>query len=155
MLLHWTAGGSRVEVSFGKTEWKGNNDIFVRRVCMTLVTNLEGWILSIQFVIWIMHHITQTIITVPRRFWGHCVNSEVIVLDQGISTFPQKNTEPHNDQKVDSAKLFLLLIPTLETFLMHFRCNFMKEYFNELISHSLFTYPCERISISPGVMIIV
>ena len=31
----------------------------------------------------------------------------------------------------------------------------MKEYFTKLISHSLSTYPCEQILISPGVTLII
>ena len=61
---------------------------------------------------------------------------EVIVLDRGIflrerSSYrgpKQSPTNSHNDRKIESAKLFSLIIAI--DILMHFRCNlFMKKYF--------------------------
>ena len=41
-----------------------------------------------------------------------------------------------SDRKIDGAKLSLASITTLETFLMHFMCDFIKKYLTKLISHS-------------------
>ena len=93
------------------------------------------------------------------------MKSEVIVLDPGIflrecssrRKIPRSKQSPinsHNDRNIDGAKLLLSLIIAIVDILMHFRCNFMKKYFINLFLHSLSIYPCERISICPGMTII-
>ena len=63
-------------------------------------------------------------------FWGHCVKSEVIVLDRGIvlrerssqkiNTEVQTITDEFNDRNKDGAKLLLSLITAIQTFLNAF-----------------------------------
>ena len=43
--------------------------------------------------------------------------------------YKQSLMNSHNDWNIDGAKLLLSLITVFQTFLMHFRCHFMKKYF--------------------------
>ena len=77
-------------------------------------------------------------------FWGSLAPEEKY---RGPKQSP---TNSHNDRKIDGAKLSLSLIIALLDILMHFRCNLWRNTLFNLFLHSLFIYPCERISICPA-----
>ena len=81
-----------------------------------------------------------TITTAHHLFGGHCVNSEVIVLDLGIFLRELCSLRKIPRSKTITDEL-LSLITTSFYILMHFRCNSMKKYFTKLIFYSLSPIP--------------
>ena len=107
----------------------------------------------------------ETIITAHHLFWGHCVKSEVIVLDRGIflSERSSRRKIPRSKTITDEFtqwpkqrwwKVIIVINNRYFDNFVHFICIFLTKTRRKQYFYHFYTHPCKRIWISPDVTII-